>query len=267
MDIDDFYERSIPWNPWHGCHRVSPGCLNCYMFRGNERRGVEWSDTVTRSDNQFDMPLSKGRNGMYRHRDCIFMTSMSSDFFIQEADEWREDAWRIMRKRSDAVFMILTKRPERILSCLPKDWGDSGYPNVRLSVSVEDQESWDRRVPLLTSVPAAHRDVFMSPMIGPVDTDFLLSEGDVDAVYLGGEYCDDARPCRYEWVLEVRDSCVRNKVSFHWRNCGSTFVKDGQTYNIPSIADQSRISRSMGLDTMLETIIRPPVRTIQTRLQ
>ena len=21
------------WNPWHGCHKKSAGCLNCYMFR------------------------------------------------------------------------------------------------------------------------------------------------------------------------------------------------------------------------------------------
>ena len=21
------------WNPWRGCHKISEGCLNCYMFR------------------------------------------------------------------------------------------------------------------------------------------------------------------------------------------------------------------------------------------
>ena len=23
----------IIWNTWHGCHKESAGCLNCYMFR------------------------------------------------------------------------------------------------------------------------------------------------------------------------------------------------------------------------------------------
>lgn len=26
------------WNPWHGCHKISPGCKNCYMFR--EKGGI-----------------------------------------------------------------------------------------------------------------------------------------------------------------------------------------------------------------------------------
>ena len=21
------------WNPWHGCRKTSPGCLNCYVYR------------------------------------------------------------------------------------------------------------------------------------------------------------------------------------------------------------------------------------------
>ena len=24
--------ETITWNPWHGCHKVSAGCDNCYMF-------------------------------------------------------------------------------------------------------------------------------------------------------------------------------------------------------------------------------------------
>ena len=27
----------ITWNPWHGCHKKSEGCLNCYMFRIDAR--------------------------------------------------------------------------------------------------------------------------------------------------------------------------------------------------------------------------------------
>ncbi|MFR1499226.1 MAG: DUF5131 family protein, partial [Monoglobus pectinilyticus] len=23
------------WNPWHGCHKISAGCANCYMFRSD----------------------------------------------------------------------------------------------------------------------------------------------------------------------------------------------------------------------------------------
>ena len=25
------------WNPWHGCTKISPGCANCYVYRGDAR--------------------------------------------------------------------------------------------------------------------------------------------------------------------------------------------------------------------------------------
>lgn len=26
-------EKAIPWNPWHGCKKVSPGCKNCFVYK------------------------------------------------------------------------------------------------------------------------------------------------------------------------------------------------------------------------------------------
>ncbi len=36
------------WNPWVGCHRVSAGCLNCYMYAGMQRFHRN-PGTITRS--------------------------------------------------------------------------------------------------------------------------------------------------------------------------------------------------------------------------
>jgi len=47
---------------------------------------------------------------------------MTSDFFLEEADEWRKDAWEMMRQRPDVKFFLLTKRPQRVADCLPEDW-------------------------------------------------------------------------------------------------------------------------------------------------
>lgn len=236
------------------------------MFEGNESRGVGTSDTVTRSKHMFDLPLRKGRNGCYVLRDRLVMTSMSSDFFIEEADGWREEVWSMIRRRKDLTFEILTKRPERIMDHLPDDWND-GYANVRLSVSVEDQDAWNHRIPILQSVPAAHRDVFMAPMIGRIDTDILLEMGGIDCIFVGGEYCsNNARPCDLEWVENVRRSCISNDVSFHWRNCGTYFVKDGTTFHIPDIRGQSAISSAAGLDHFTERILDDRHRTCQRSL-
>lgn len=253
-DIPDFVRNSVSWNPWHGCHKVSDGCLNCYMFLGDKGRGVEGSNIVRRSKTQFDLPLKKDRKGKYLLKDRLILTSMTSDFFIEEADQWRNEAWDIIRKRKDCTFIILTKRPERILDNLPSDWGN-GYENVRLSVSVENQYTWEERIPILCSIPALKHDVFMAPMIGPIQTDDLLDQYHIDCIYLGGEYCDNARPCNYDWVLEVRESCMCHDVTFHWRNCGTNLIKGDQLYEGLSIEMQGRICCSAHLDYIVDDIM------------
>lgn len=44
---------------------------------------------------------------------------MTSDFFLPEADPWRDDAWDMIRMRPDVIFFLLTKRPQRVSACLP----------------------------------------------------------------------------------------------------------------------------------------------------
>lgn len=235
------------------------------MFKGDQRRGVPGSDIVTKSKTQFDLPMRKDRYGRYRIRNMLLLTSMTSDFFIEEADEWRDEVWRMMAKRRDLTFEILTKRPHRIMECLPDDWGD-GYPNVRMSVSTEDQEAWDIRVPILLSIPAVKRDVYVSPMIGPIDVKETLSRGGIDAVYVGGEYCDEsARPCNFDWVKDIRDECVKNDVTFIWRNTGTYLIKGGDTFRFDTISEQSRFCKSISMDYIIDPIL-PSESTFQSRL-
>jgi len=32
-------ENAVPWNPWHGCKKVSPGCKNCFVYKMDKRYG------------------------------------------------------------------------------------------------------------------------------------------------------------------------------------------------------------------------------------
>ena len=48
------------WNPWHGCHKISEGCQNCYVYRTDSRYGKD-SGKVEKTSN-FDMP----ENGNFR---------------------------------------------------------------------------------------------------------------------------------------------------------------------------------------------------------
>ena len=80
------------WNPWHGCVRVSPGCANCYMYFLDRQRGRDGS-RIYRTGT-FDYPLQRDRSGRYRVQSGeLIRVCMTSDFFLAEADEWREEAW------------------------------------------------------------------------------------------------------------------------------------------------------------------------------
>lgn len=148
------------WNPWYGCLKVSPGCKRCYMYRDMERFGRN-PMIITRSKTNFSEPLK------WKEPAMVFTCSWS-DWFIEQADEWRPEAWEIIKRTPHLTYQILTKRPERIAGHLPSDWG-KGYPNVWLGVSCENQEYADLRINHLLSVPAVIRFISAEPLLGPVD--------------------------------------------------------------------------------------------------
>lgn len=142
----------IIWNPWHGCHKVSEGDRHCYMYFLDGKRGLDTSQ-VFRTGN-FDLPVRRGRDGQYKIASGMrLFVGLSTDFFVEEADRWRNEAWEIIRRRPDVIFRILTKRASRILECLPGDWGD-GYENVLLQVTTENQARTDERLSILLDIPA-----------------------------------------------------------------------------------------------------------------
>ena len=44
---------------------------------------------------------------------------------------------------------------------------------------------------------------------------------------MGGETGREARECDYDWVLNIREQCVRANVTFWFKNTGSFFKRDG----------------------------------------
>lgn len=193
-------ESNIQWteatyNPWHGCKKVSAGCKFCYMFRDKEKYGQNGS-IVLKSKTKFNDPLK------WKEPKLIFTCSWS-DFFIEEADEWRPEVWDIIKKTPHHTYQILTKRPERIATCLPSDWGD-GYPNVWLGVSIENQDNVGR-LSYLEEVPAAKRFISFEPLIGELTSEFV---GMVDWIIIGGESGNNTgywryRECKVEWIENI----------------------------------------------------------------
>ena len=143
--------KASMWNLWHGCHKWSEGCRHCYVYRTDGKYGKD-SSVVTKTE-KFGLPLQKKKNGEYKiPSGNLVYTCFTSDFLIEDVDEWRAEAWEMMRIRQDLHFMFITKRTERLQQCLPPDWGD-GYDHVTICCTMENQDRIDYRLPIYKAAP------------------------------------------------------------------------------------------------------------------
>ena len=71
-----------------------------------------------------------------------------------------------------------------------------------------------------------------------------LASGLIERVTCGGESGPDARPCRYEWILSMRDQCAAYRVPFTFKQTGAVFVKDGRTYHIERRLQMAQAKKS-----------------------
>lgn len=233
------------WNPWHGCHKISEGCRHCYVYRSDSHRDRDASE-VTKNGN-FGLPIKKDRHGSYKlqpEQGTVY-TCFTSDFLLEDADKWRQDAWEMMRLRSDLHFLFITKRIHRLEECLPPDWND-GYENVTICCTVENQDRTDFRLPIFLNAPIRHKEIICSPLLEAINLGPYLTES-IEGVTVGGESGPGARLCDYNWVLQIRDACHKAGVPFHFQQTGANFRKDGRVYRIPR-KQQHRQARLAGIE-------------------
>ncbi|MFO7172576.1 MAG: phage Gp37/Gp68 family protein [Bacillota bacterium] len=201
------------WNPVVGCTRVSEGCRNCYAerfaarfperFGGTSRMtpaGPRWTGQVVLRPEVLEQPLR------WRKPRRIFVCSMSDLFHPGVPDEFIDRVFAVMALAERHTFLVLTKRPERMLAYLtnlrrraantpalpirsvPYEDGriceflrnalgpgtpaiDRKWPlsNVWLGISVENQKAAYERIPYLLQAPAAVRFLSCEPLLGPLD--------------------------------------------------------------------------------------------------
>lgn len=226
----------ITWNPWRGCDKVSQACKYCYMFRFYNNRGIDPKKLV-KQEWTFDKPI-KTEIG-----EKIFTCSMS-DWFHEGADEWRDEAWDVIKRCPHHTFLILTKRPERIKDCLPKDWCKENYSHVWLGVTVESQKEVDR-IHILGEVPCEIKWVSFEPLLG----DIQLSQKELDIIdwaVLGGEsgYRNQVRKTELSWYNSLMFQLIGYGIPVFFKQLGSYYhyhelkVKDwyGEKYceNFPN---------------------------------
>lgn len=230
------------WNLWHGCRKISEGCKNCYVYSMDF--SFEKDSTVISKTQNFNLPVKRSRNGGYKIPSGSFIyTCFTSDFLLEEADGWRVDAWKMMRERSDCTFCFFTKRIERLEAVLPTDWQD-GYENVIIGCTAENQRQADRRLPIFLKAPIKHRQIICAPLIENIELSKYLDRDLIELVSVGGESGSAARPCNFDWVLNIRRQCVEKGIAFTFHQTGAKLIKDGRLYKIERKFQHSQAAKA-----------------------
>ena len=243
------------WNPWHGCHKISAGCRHCYVYREDAAFGTAIPPDEVRRTASFNLPLRRDRHKDWKFpAGTEFALCFTSDFLIEEADEWRPEIWEIIRRRPECSFLFFTKRIERLPDCLPPDWSD-GYENVAVGCTVENQDRADHRLPIFLSIPIRHRLVVAAPLLERLDLEPYLDPEKIEEVSVGGESGRYARALDFDWVLGLSRQCLDASIPFCFHQTGSHLLKDGRLYQIPRSLQHSQARRA-GLDTATHNPIK-----------
>lgn len=254
------------WGVVEGCSKVSEGCKNCFAevyahrfgkslsyLKGLTDDNGHWTGKVNLRFDQLELPLRKKKPTVW------FVGERSDLFHYDVPDRYIAEVFKTIGMcsgandaRKDHVFIVLTKRPERMKYFLETWPIFENLPNVWLGVTAENQEQADARIPVLLSIPAAKRFVSIEPLLGPVNLDSIECEpgyfenalsleewtgsedspevkasmgGGVllDWVICGGESGPGARPVHPDWVRGLRDQCRAFEVPFFFKQWGEWF--------------------------------------------
>ena len=219
----------VTWNPWHGCTKYSEGCRNCYVYRQDEMFGRD--STICKKTNDFNLPVKKDRRGNYKiPSGSLIMTCFSSDFLLDDADSWRDECLEMMKLRSDCMFYFFTKRIERLNFSLPD--------NVIVGCTCENQKMADYRLPIFKKLNIKYKTIILAPMLEKMDISKYLGS-DIYEVNVSGESgssqqirAQQIRALNYDWVLDIRNQCIKANVNFGFHQTGARFIKDGKEYRI-----------------------------------
>jgi protein gp37 len=212
------------WNPVTGCTKISAGCDHCYAERFSERfRGTPGHPFK----NGFDLMLRPERLAqpfIWRQPRMIFVNSMSDLFHKAVPSDFISKVFDTMEKANWHTFQVLTKRSSIMRNFLRARYGNERGPShIWCGVSIEDGKR-KARMKHLQDAPAGVRFLSIEPLIAPVGSIFLQG---IDWVIVGGESGPGARPMQPDWVREVRDQCLEQRVAFFFKQWGGLRPKSG----------------------------------------
>ncbi|MET3648952.1 DUF5131 family protein [Phyllobacterium ifriqiyense] len=252
---------SIEWtdhtfNPWTGCTNISPGCDNCYAEAWSKRSGhVKWGNSPRKrtTDAYWKAPhiwQSKAAQflAQFGRRQRVFCASLADVFDNQADAAWRADLFKIIKETPSLDWQLLTKRPQNIRNMLPEDWSSTGYSNVWLGFTAEDQVRFEQRKRFLDEIPARVWFVSYEPAIGAL----RIADDDPKPNWLisGGESGHGARPMVSQWTRDIIADCRRLGIAvFHkqWGAYGNNPLVQERGFSIAEVKDIDQHGKGGGL--------------------
>lgn len=216
------------WNPSTGCNKVSPGCKNCYaeaLSMKLQKMGMK------KYANGFEFAMHpQDLEIPYKWADprMIFVNSMSDLFHEKMPTDFLLKVFGVMHGANWHTYQILTKRPERMLT-FTKEYVRRHGPigeHIWLGASVESYP-FIKRIETLRQVPVKVRFISFEPLLDTALENGRLDLTGISWAIVGGESGQNYRPVKPEWVREIRDKCLEQKVAFFFKQWGGLRPKSG----------------------------------------
>ncbi len=206
------------WNPVTGCSKISAGCAHCYAERMAKRLkamgspNYETGFEVALHPDSLELPLK------WKKPQMIFVNSMSDLFHKKVPLSFIKRIFATMTKASHHQFQILTKRSERLVKLSDKlNWAD----NIMMGVTAEN-ECCRYRIDDLRKTKAKTKFLSLEPLLGPLPK---LNLKDINWVIVGGESGPKSRPMKEEWVIDIKEQCLKKNVPFFFKQWGGFHKK------------------------------------------
>lgn len=211
-----------------GCTPISEGCQNCYASRMAQRLRGRYGYP---KDEPF-RPATFHKDMLHRPFEWkksrrIFVCSMGDLFHESVPFGMIDNVQAVMRLASQHIYLLLTKRPERMSEYFRSNesykwinrehgsisggrrWSDVLDSHIQLGVTAENQKCADHRIPILMGMPSDLKFVSLEPLLEPIDISFHLSilVRGLDWVVVGPETGPGARPCKRKWIQDIISQC------------------------------------------------------------
>ena len=237
MSISNISWTDRVWNPIVGCTHPSSGCDNCYARDLHNKRHKAFKNGKMQNCPQYAKPFNEIQFiekrleiPLKRKKPTTYFVNSVSDLLHENLKiEQIARVFHAMELCKQHTFIILTKRPDRLkyfldmyaLTC-------EDFPNIYFGVSVEDQKSFDERVPILLETPVVNKILSIEPLVGEIDmaknfNSNLMSKmfRELSCVIVGGESGSHARKCEISWIQKVVGTCWYYKIPLFLKQLGS----------------------------------------------